>query len=129
MATDIKDKEDIKILVDAFYVKVQKNELLGPIFIDLMKVNWDTHLPKMYDFWNMILFEVPGYEGYPLRPHLEINAKNPLTALHFETWLGLFDTTVDELFIGEKATEIKLRAKNVGMSWSYKMDYLNKLEA
>lgn len=59
---------------------------------------------------------------------MEINAKNPLTALHFETWLGLFDKTVDELFTGEKATEIKLRAKNVGMSWSYKMDYLNKQE-
>jgi hemoglobin len=128
MKTDIKNKEDIKILVDAFYVKVQKNELLGPIFTDLMKVNWEKHLPKMYDFWNMILFEVPGYQGYPLRPHLEINSKNPLTSLHFETWLGLFDKTVDELFLGEKATEIKLRAKNVGMSWSYKMDYLNKLE-
>ncbi len=129
MLEDIKSKEDIIILVDAFYVKIQKNELLGPIFTNLMKVNWDIHLPKMYDFWNMILFEAPGYEGFPLRPHLEINSKNPLTALHFETWLSLFDNTVDELFVGEKASEIKSRAKNVGMSWSYKMDYLNKLEA
>ena len=129
MNKDIKDIADIKILIDAFYDKVNENELLSPIFNDLVKVNWEKHLPKMYDFWNMILFEVPGYEGFPLRPHLEINSKNPLTSLHFETWLGLFDKTVDELFAGEKATEIKSRARNVGMSWAYKMDYLNKLEA
>jgi hemoglobin len=128
MRKDIENKADLKLLVDSFYEKIQKNELLGPIFIDLMKVNWDTHLPKMYDFWNMILFEVSGYEGFPLKLHLEINNKNPLKSLHFETWLNLFDKTVDELFVGEKASEIKSRAKNVGMSWSYKMDYLNKSE-
>jgi hemoglobin len=129
MLTDIKNKDDIKLLVDTFYGKIRENELLGPIFIDLAQVNWEKHLPKMYNFWNMILFDEPGYEGHPLRPHLIINQVQPLTPFHFDTWLNMFDATVDELFEGEKADEIKTRAKNVAMSWAYKIDYMNKQEA
>ncbi|MES2797276.1 MAG: group III truncated hemoglobin [Bacteroidota bacterium] len=129
MPTDIQNKADIQVLVDRFYEKIRLNEVLGPIFIDLAKVNWETHLPKMYNFWNMVLFEELGYEGHPLRPHLAINAQQPLSPMHFDTWLNLFDETVDEIFEGEKATEIKLRAKNVAMSWAYKIDYMNKLAA
>jgi len=29
---DIRDKEDIKIFIDAFYKKVRKDDLLGPVF-------------------------------------------------------------------------------------------------
>ncbi len=129
MKNELKDKNDIKVIVDTFYDKIRLNEVLGPIFVDLMHVNWDKHLPKMYNFWNMILFDEPGYEGHPLKPHLEINQKVKLTPFHFDTWLNLFDETVDQLFEGEKAVEIKLRAKNVAMSWAYKIDYMNKLNA
>ena len=129
MKNELKDKNDIKVIVDTFYDKIRLNEVLGPIFVDLMHVNWDKHLPKMYNFWNMILFDEPGYEGHPLKPHLEINQKVKLTPFHFDTWLNLFDETVDQLFEGEKAVEIKLRAKNVAISWAYKIDYMNKLNA
>lgn len=36
-------KEQIKTLVIHFYQKVQHDEILGPIFNDVAKVDWDHH--------------------------------------------------------------------------------------
>jgi len=47
---DIKGREDLTIIVDSFYNTVKTDETLGYIFDDIMHINWDTHLPKMYDF-------------------------------------------------------------------------------
>jgi hemoglobin len=128
MLTDIRNREDIEILINHFYEKITNDILMGPIFNDIANVDWAHHLPKMHDFWNMALFDAPGYEGHPLKPHLALNAHHKITAKHFETWLKLFFITVDEHFKGEKAEEIKLRAKSIGETWSYKIDYLNKLD-
>ena len=49
---DIQTKDDIQKLVDSFYEKVNRDELLSPIFNEIAKVNWAEHLPIMYDFWN-----------------------------------------------------------------------------
>jgi hemoglobin len=124
---DIRNREDIELLINHFYEKIGNNKLLGPIFNHIANVDWGHHLPKMYDFWNMALFDVPGYEGHPLKPHLVLNSHHQIGHNHFETWLKLFNETVDEHFVGEKATEIKLRAKGIGETWAHKIDYLNKL--
>lgn len=42
---DNKTFEDIKTLFDRFYDKVNRDELLGPIFNNVAKVEWATHLP------------------------------------------------------------------------------------
>lgn len=60
---DIKTKEDVKLMVDSFYDKVNADEILSPIFNDFSKVNWDKHLPKMYDFWSSVLFAEGNYKG------------------------------------------------------------------
>jgi hemoglobin len=39
---------------------------------------------------------------------------------HFEHWVIVFTTTVDELFEGKKATEIKERALNIANVIMYK---------
>ena len=39
---------------------------------------------------------------------------------HFEHWVHLFTATVDTLFEGEKATEIKERALNIANVIMYK---------
>jgi hemoglobin len=48
---DITDLEDIKILVNTFYSKVQEDGLIGPIFNQKMAGRWPEHLEKMYRFW------------------------------------------------------------------------------
>ncbi len=36
-----------------------------------------------------------------------------MEAIHFETWLSLFTTTVDNLYRGEKASLMKTRALSI----------------
>ena len=126
MKKDLENREDIEVLVNNFYDKIRQNETLGYIFNDIAHVDWQKHLPKMYSFWEMILFEKEGYQGQPLRPHLAVNQQYPLTPEHFSLWFQLFENTVNEFFEGEKAIEVKLRAKSIALTWASKIHYLNK---
>jgi hemoglobin len=113
MKKDIEAKKDIEVLVDAFYHKVKTDELIGYIFTDIVKVNWQKHLPVMYSFFENMLFYTGSYTGNPMELHKHINSLYPLTARHFERWSILFNNTVDELFEGEKAMLVKQRAKSI----------------
>lgn len=124
---DLRNKEDIELLINSFYVKISEDELMGPIFNEIAHVDWAHHLPKMYDFWNMAIFGVEGYTGHPMKPHLALNSFHRINTSHFKKWLSLFFETVDEHFMGEKAEEIKQRAKSIGDTWAHKFEYLNKL--
>jgi hemoglobin len=113
MKKDIESKREIEILVDAFYSKVKTDELIGYIFTDIAQVNWEKHLPIMYSFFENMLFYTGSYTGNPMELHKHINRLFPLTAAHFARWNLLFNTSVDELFTGEKAELVKQRAKSI----------------
>jgi len=117
--SDILNIDDVKLLVDNFYAKVRDNELLSPIFNEVIKDNWQAHLEKMYGFWQTLLLDVQAYSGSPFLKH----AKLPIAKEHFDTWIGLFNQTVDEHFTGEKATEAKWRAARMSEMFQYKLDY------
>ncbi len=110
----IATREEIKILVDSFYDKVKLDSLIGPIFNDTAKVNWDEHLPRLYNFWEDLLLGTNNYNGRPFPPHMTLNLKME----HFERWLQLFFITVDENFIGLKAEEAKSRALRIAKNFS-----------
>jgi hemoglobin len=120
MKKDITDRKDIELLVDAFYEKIKTDDVIGYLFTDVAKVNWQLHLPKMYDFWENILFQTGNYNGNPMLSHKELNDKSPMEAAHFRHWTHLFNKTVDEIFEGQKANEIKLRATNIAEVMRYK---------
>jgi hemoglobin len=126
MKNDITSKADIKTFVDAFYAKMPSDDLVGKVFMEVMQVDFSTHLPKMYDFWEMLLFQGTSYQGAPMRPHLQINQIHPITPAHFERWLGMFRETVRDLFEGPKAEEAITKAENIASTWAYKLDYLTK---
>ncbi len=105
--TDILGRDEIVRLVDRFYEKVRDDETLGFIFDQVAQVDWPAHLPKMYDFWQTVLFRDGGFRGDPIGRHARLV---PLTAMgreQFDRWLALFEETVDELFAGENAGHIK----------------------
>lgn len=110
---DITNRNDIILLVDTFYGKVKNDEVIGYIFTDIAKVNWATHLQIMYNFWENILFFTGNYAGNPMQVHKKIHEKSAFTEAHFQHWTKLFTATVDELFQGKKAEEIKERATNI----------------
>mgnify|MGYP006327962641 CR=1 FL=1 len=120
MKTDIRHRKDIEKLVNSFYDKVKTDEVIGYLFTDVAKVNWELHLPKMYDFWENILFFSANYEGNPMVKHKELHQKSTMTKNHFDHWNQLFIQTVDELFQGKKAEEIKNRALNISAAMMYK---------
>lgn len=103
---DIIDITSVKILVDDFYNKVRQDKLLGPVFAEVIKDDWQPHLDKMYAFWNAALFGVPGFRGNPFAKHAPL----PINNSHFDRWLDLFTQTVDAHFIGPMADDAKNRA-------------------
>ncbi len=125
---DITKSEDVKILVDNFYDKIKKDSVIGFIFMDIMAVDWEHHLPKMYSFWESILLGIEGYKGNPMHKHLQVNDKIHLEAKHFDRWLLLFEETINENFIGANADDAKLRAKSIAVVWQIKLDHVNNYD-
>ena len=113
MKKDIKTRKDIERLIDTFYEGVKADPLLGPVFNDRAQVNWEKHLPVMYDFWESILFLTNKYMGNPMVVHTNLNERVQFTREHFQRWVALFTGTVDELFEGKKAGIIKEKAISI----------------
>tara|TARA_R110000868_G_scaffold235220_3_gene488951 strand:+ start:938 stop:1327 length:390 start_codon:yes stop_codon:yes gene_type:complete len=111
---DIKTREDVFLLVSAFYTKVKKDSLLGPFFNDAIK-DWDAHLNLLTTFWESNLFFKTKYLGNPLEAHVKVDRahNHAITELHFGMWLNLWLQTIDELFIGEVAENAKYRARKM----------------
>ncbi len=110
---DIRNREDIALLVRSFYEKVKRNQRIGYIFNDVAKVDWDHHLPIMYDFWENVLFHTGTYSRNAIGIHKDLNRLTPLNSEHFAEWLQLWKGTVDELFSGSNAEVIKQRATSI----------------
>ncbi len=111
--------DDIKFLVDQFYQKVQENELLGPVFSTVIKNKWPQHLEKMYRFWETVLLEKQTYKGRPFPPH----AKLAVHQQHFDTWLDIWQQTINEHFKGSIAEEAKWRANKMAEMFISKIAY------
>ncbi len=116
---EINSLEEVKTLVDEFYTKVRSDELLKNIFNERIQDRWSEHLEKMYRFWQTVLLDEHTYSGSPFLPH----ANMPVELIHFERWQELFNKTVDENFIGEKADEAKKRAKMMATMFHHKIEY------
>jgi hemoglobin len=121
MKHDIIDRNDIIVLVDTFYTKVSRDAVIGPIFTDVAKVNWDHHLPVMYSFWETLLLDGKTYGGNPMKSHEALNKQHPLLKYHFDGWVRLFVETIDELFAGMKAEEAKARGSQIAELMHHKM--------
>ncbi len=83
----LESREDIEHLINSFYAKVVKDEVIGFFFNDVAKVNWNKHLPKMYAFWESVLFGQMTYKGNPMGAHFPINEMQAMEQKHFDRWL------------------------------------------
>ncbi len=123
--TDIKNINDIKILLDTFYTKVLKDEVIGYIFTDIAKLKVEKHMPILYAFWDSVIFGTANYKGNAMLTHIELNKKEALTDAHFDRWQMLYFETVDELFVGEKANLAKDRVKAMRFLMQMKIENSN----
>ena len=106
---DLVTRGDVELLVRSFYRYAAMDELLGPIF-SAAHVAWDDHVATLTDFWSWQLLGERGYTGHPLRAHEPVHARTPFADAHYERWLDLFVSTVDEHFVGNTAELAKHRA-------------------
>lgn len=117
--TDILSRTEIVQLINLFYERVKTDPQIGVVFAH---VDWEKHLPVMYNFWGSILLGEQSYRGNPLQAHLSL----PLGKVHFAQWLKLFTETVDEHFAGEKTEEIKQRAQSIAGVFQHKLGLNDK---
>ncbi len=116
MKKDIENRADIDLLMRDFYARAMGDDVIGYIFTDVAKLDLDKHLPIIGDFWETMLFRTGDYGRHgrnPLQVHGELAMKTPLRFEHFERWLAIFESCVNELFVGEAAEFIKLRARSI----------------
>lgn len=116
---DIENIEDVKLMVDDFYGKINENALLKDIFNNIIQGRWPEHLETMYKFWQTVLLEQHTYFGRPFIPH----AKLPVDKEHFDEWLRLFNETVDQHFKGKKADRAKWQANRMAEMFLSKILY------
>jgi hemoglobin len=122
---DISTREDCERLVRAFYGRALTDPIIGFIFVDVAKLDLEAHIPRIASFWETILLGAQSYGGGAFRPHAVINAQVPLRAGHFERWLWLWRTTVDELFAGERADLAKSHAERVARAFHARLRMLD----
>jgi len=110
LKTDIKSRKDIELLVDTFYKSVLIDDLIGKFFTEVVVLDFEKHMPTMYDFWEMALFDKMVYRGNPMLKHISLDKLSPLQEVHFDRWLSLFSATLDDMYEGPKVELAKQKA-------------------
>lgn len=118
---DIATEQDIQTLVDTFYKKVLADELIGPIFNDVAKLDWDKHMPIMYSFWGSMLLGTQSYRSNPMTKHINLDKLFRLEKVHFNRWLEIWEQNLKEHFFGEIAEQALTRARNIASVMEYKV--------
>jgi hemoglobin len=114
---DIDDRADCERLVRAFYGRALVDPVIGWIFVDVAKLDVEAHVPQIASFWETILLGARSYSGGAFAPHAALHARARLRGGHFERWLWLWRTTVDELFAGPRAELAKAHAQRVAQAF------------
>ena len=105
-------KENIRTMVNTFYVKILKDDVVGPFFIaklgdDMGNEHWLPHLDLLVNFWASIALGDSDYRGNPFAPHTQLGELKRET---FEQWLVLFSETLDEVYVPSIAAQFKERS-------------------
>ena len=106
--------EGIALLVDAFYDKVRRDPVLGPVFDAVIPPEgWPAHLSTMRRFWSGVMLASGAYSGNPVAVHRAIpRLERPM----FAHWLALFEETAFELFEDEQAAQFVAKAQRIAFS-------------
>jgi len=101
MNADVKNQDDIKILVDSFCKRAGNDELLGTIFTPLK--SHDPYKEALYRYWGNTLLNPYGEVRHEFPSHIGMMS----TPQHFVRWSRLFMENIDTLYQGPNAEEAK----------------------
>ena len=120
MKYDSINMDAINALMEIFYEKIRADKSgLGEIFnskIGTDEPSWDKHKAKIASFWQGMLLGSGNYNGQPMKAHLELPAfKREL----FAVWLGLFEESLNIVFVPQIAEEILNKARGIAQRFEY----------
>jgi hemoglobin len=119
---DIRTRDDIELLVNAFYKKVVADPVISHFFTKVIQLSWEHHIPIMISFWETLLLDRVSYTGNPMMKHIALHSLSAIGHDHFERWIRLWEETVRENFSGAKAEEAVARAKVIAQIIESRID-------
>jgi hemoglobin len=114
---DLETRADCEVLVRRFYSRALADPLIGWIFVDVAKLDLETHIPKVASFWETVLLGSRSYGGGAFAPHAAVHDRARLRKAHFDRWLMLWTEAVDDLFAGPTADQAKAHAQRVARAF------------
>ncbi len=121
MKRDISHREDIDLVIREFYGLLQKDDLIGHFFSDVIQLSFEEHIPVIVDFWTAILLNQGRYKGQLIAKHIALDEKSQLEKHHMERWQELFYATIDQHFEGAIVDEAKRRVGLMGELMLFKV--------
>ncbi|MEV6206628.1 group III truncated hemoglobin [Kitasatospora sp. NPDC051914] len=113
---DITDRADLERLLRRFYEVAFADPLIGPYFTEIARLDLETHLPHITDFWESALLRTGEYRRNAFSPHLGLHQRRPLTAAHFGRWVQLWQAAVDGLHTGPNADRAKAQGERIALA-------------
>ncbi len=118
---DILNRSDLEQLMGTFYDRLLADDTINYIFTDIARIDFETHLPHIVDFWEQNILGNRSYRKNVLQIHLDLNSKSKLTQDHFKTWLNHLHTVTDKMFSGKNAENLKTRAVSIATVMQIKL--------
>ncbi len=103
---------NIRVLVETFYGRVRKDDVLGPIF-NAHIADWEPHFQTLTRFWCSVMLADGGYKGDPLGSHKDVPG---IAEELFSRWLSLFEHTTSDLYHPDLAAAFLQRAQRMSKS-------------
>lgn len=110
------DEAGLRQLVETFYGRIRRDEVLGPIFNDAVD-DWPHHFAQLTAFWTSVMMGSGRYKGQPVPAHAK--HKSRIEPWMFDRWLGIWKDTTDELM--EQAAAAALQEKAARIAESLKL--------
>ena len=103
----------IAALVPAFYARVRRDPMLGPVFGAAVD-DWDAHHAKLTAFWSSVMLTSGRYKGSPMQAHLKHRAA--IRPEMFARWLMLWGETAREILPAAVAEAFVAKAERIAES-------------
>jgi hemoglobin len=118
---DLETRADIDRLLRLFYSRAMVDEVIGYLFTEVARLDLEQHLPQIGNFWEQVLLQRPVYVGQPIAVHQPLHAAATMQGSHFQRWFSIWSASIDELFVGEMATQAKRRAAIIAETMQYRL--------
>jgi len=120
---DIETRSDLVQLLETFYNKAVKDELIGRFFTEVVPLDLETHIPVIADFWESVILGAHTYRKNVMEVHQHIHSLSSIKKEHLDRWVLLFNQNIDEYFEGPKATLMKQRAASIATLMDIKLNH------